>query len=412
MSEPEALRFDIIVSGGSFIGQAAALALVRSLGPGLRVALIDEAKAEAADDVRASAITAGSKRLLDAIGAWADIAAHAQPVLRIALTDSRLDAGVRPILTTYDNLLDGDEPASFIVPNRALDDALASAVAATPDITIHRGRAVDLKADGVADAVVTLETGERLAAPLVVAADGRRSRLREAAGIGVVTWGKGQTGIVTRVRIELPHDATATQHFLPSGPFAILPLPGDRACITWSERADTAREILAMDDAAFLAEIDRRAGGRFGVLTLDGPRQSWPLSTQLARAYVARRLALVGDAVHGVHPIAGQGINLGLRDVAALVEVLVDAARVGLDLGDATTLARYERWRRFDSWMSAATFEGLNRLFSNDITLLRSIREAGLGLVDRMPGLKRLLVREAAGLTGRVPMLLKGEVPC
>jgi 2-octaprenyl-6-methoxyphenol hydroxylase len=168
---------------------------------------------------------------------------------------------------------------------------------------------------------------------------------------------------------------------------------------------------MALDDAGFLGEVDRRIGGRLGVIELDGTRQTWPLGTQLARAYVGRRLALVGDAVHGVHPIAGQGMNLGFRDVAALVEVLADAARVGLDLGDATALARYERWRRFDSFFSATAFEGLNRLFSNDITLLRSVREVGLGLVDRMPALKRMLVREAAGLTGRVPLLLKGELP-
>jgi 2-octaprenyl-6-methoxyphenol hydroxylase len=229
------------------------------------------------------------------------------------------------------------------------------------------------------------------------------------AGIKTVGWDYPQAGIVTVVAHERPHGGKAVQHFLPAGPFAILPLTGNRSCITWSENREEAERILALDDAGFLAEIDRRFGGKLGALSLTGPRQSWPLSLHLARALVASRVALVGDAAHVVHPLAGQGLNLALRDVAALAEVLADAARVGLDLGDATALARYERWRRFDSWMSAAAFDGLNRLFSNDVTLLRSAREFGLGLVDRLPGLKQMFVTEAAGLSGEVPRLLKGE---
>jgi 2-octaprenyl-6-methoxyphenol hydroxylase len=403
--------FDILIGGGSFVGSAMALALARTFGPTFRVALVGpDLETGPVDDVRASAITAGSKAVFEALGIWPEIAAHAQAVSRIELTDSSLENGVRPVLTRYDNVLEGDEPASWIVPNRAVADVLAGALGSSAEVVRLSGAITAWQADSTR-ATVTLADGQKIEARLVIAADGRRSRLRDAAGIGVVTLGGGQTGIVTRIAHELPHDGVAVQHFLPGGPFAILPLTGQRSCITWSEASGEAERILKLDDAAFLDEIDLRVGGRLGVLKLDGPRQSWPLSTQLARSYVASRLALIGDAAHGVHPIAGQGLNLGLKDVAALTEVLADAARVGLDPGDAASLQRYERWRRFDAFTSATAFEGLNRLFSNDVTLLRSAREVGLGLVDRIPALKRLLVREAAGLTGDVPLMMKGVLP-
>jgi len=233
--------------------------------------------------------------------------------------------------------------------------------------------------------------------------------MREAAGIKIIGWNYAQTGIVTTVRHDRPHQGRAVQHFLPAGPFAILPLTGNRACITWTEDAREAARILALDDAGFVAEVEKRFGGKLGAIALDGPRQSWPLELHLARRYVGPRFALVGDAAHGVHPLAGQGLNLAFRDVAALTEVVVEAVRLGFDAGDAQALTRYERWRRFDSAISAATFDGINRLFANDATLLRSAREVGLGVVDRIPALKRFFVSEAAGLTGNVPRLLKGE---
>lgn len=406
-------RFDIVISGGSFVGLALALAVARTMGPGLRVALVDRKGFGEAqpNDVRASALSAASKQLLDVLDVWPRVADEAQPVARIELTDSPLEAGVRPVLTTYRNELSDGEPASYILPNRALSAALLDVVSAESGVHLLAGKTVTGFAAKDSGAQVTLSGGAQLSASLAVAADGRRSPLREAAGLKVVGWSYGQTGIVTRVTHERPHHGVAMQHFLPGGPFAILPLPGNRSCITWSERTDAARRILALDDDGFLAEVELRFGGRLGRLSLDGPRQSWPLEMHLARRYVAPGLALVGDAAHGVHPIAGQGLNLALRDVAALVEVLSDAARLGLGFGDFMALERYERWRRFDSATSAATFDGLNRLFSSDWTLLRSARELGLTVVDRMPGLKRLLVREAAGLSGEVPKLLKGELP-
>jgi len=330
-------------------------------------------------------------------------------VFEIQLTDSSLNAGVRPVLLTFNNTLASGEPASYIVPNAVLGAALAAAVEIVPSIAIWtRAESTDFEADELG-VTVRLADGRSIRAPLLIAADGRRSSLREAAGITVVGWSYPQVGIVTTVAHEQPHEGHAVQHFLPGGPFAILPLKGNRSCITWSEERERAREILALDDQDFLVEVDMRCGGRLGALRLLGPRRSWPLEMHLARRFVAPRLALVGDAAHTVHPIAGQGLNLAFRDAAALAEVVADAARLGLDLGDGGALERYERWRRFDSALSAAAFDGLNRLFANDWALLRSAREFGLGMVDRIPVLKQLFVEEAAGLSGELPRLLKGE---
>ena len=408
----ETLTCDVAISGASYAGLALALALARTLGPDLSIVLIDPRSAIGgpADDPRASAISASSRHMLTALEVWPMIADAAQDVRIIQLSDSPLQAGVRPILLTYDNLLDDGEPASSIVPNDVLGAALEKAVAACPSIRRLSPAAATNFEPGNPHVSVMLSTGGEVRASLLVAADGRRSRLREAAGIKCVGWSYDQIGIVTRIRHELPHDGRAIQHFLPGGPFALLPLPGNAACITWSEDADRAREILAMDDAAFLMEVDRRVAGHLGAVTLDGPRASWPLEMHLARSYIAQRFALIGDAAHGVHPIAGQGLNLAFRDVAALTESIADGARVGLDPGDTNVLERYEQWRRFDSMASASAFDALNRLFSGDWTLVRSAREFGLGWVDRVPGLKQLLVTEAAGLTGDVPCLLRGEV--
>jgi 2-octaprenyl-6-methoxyphenol hydroxylase len=405
-------RFDVVISGASFGGLALACGLSRALGPDFKIALIDRVGQSAAPpkvDSRASAISAASKRMLDVLDVWPQVADEAQPVTAIEITDSPLETGVRPVLLTYDNVTGDGEPATYIAPNSTLQAALRQRVDSNSSLKlIAPAEAVDF-AGNESGIEVALADGSALAASLLVAAEGRRSRLREAAGIKVVGWKYPQIGIVVAVHHDRPHGGRAVQHFLPSGPFAILPLKGNRSCITWTEDADKARRILALDDAAFLAEVDKRFGGKLGALSLDGPRQSWPLEMHLARRYVGPRFALIGDAAHGVHPIAGQGLNLAFRDVAALVEVLSDAIRLGFDAGDAQALTRYERWRRFDSTISTATFDGLNRLFSSDYTLVRSGREVGLGLVDRTPMLKRFFVGEAAGLTGELPRLLKGE---
>ncbi len=408
----ETPRFDVVISGASFGGLALACGLSRALGLDFKIALIDRvAQSTAAPkaDSRASALSAASKRMLEVLDVWPLVADVAQPVTGIEITDSTLETGVRPVLLTYDNVTGDGEPATYIVPNSALQAALRRRVESSSSLElITPAEAMDF-ASNESGIEVTLADGRAIAASLLVAAEGRRSRLREAAGIKVVGWSYPQIGIVVTVHHDRPHGGRAVQHFLPSGPFAILPLTGNRSCITWTEDAAEAKRILALDDADFLAEVDKRFGGKLGALSLDGPRQSWPLEMHLARRYVGPRFALIGDAAHGVHPIAGQGLNLAFRDVAALVEVLSDAIRLGFDAGDAQALVRYERWRRFDSTISAATFDGLNRLFSSDRALVRSGREFGLGLVDRMPMLKRFFVGEAAGLTGELPRLLKGE---
>lgn len=405
-------RFDVVISGGSFAGLALARALSQALGPEFAIALIDRAPAgppAAAMDGRASALSAASRHMLDVLGVWPDVAHQAQPVRRIEITDTSLDAGVRPVLLTYDNVTDGGAPASYIVPNTVLQTALSKAVRGTASVTVMAPAEARGFVARDMDVCVQLEDGAEVSGALLVAAEGRQSRLRKSAGINVVGWDYPQTGIVTTVRHERSHGACAVQHFLPAGPFAILPLRGNRSCITWTEDADEARRILELDDAGFLAEVEKRFGGKLGTVALDGPRQSWPLKTHLARRYVTARFALIGDAAHGVHPLAGQGLNLAFRDVAALTEVVTDAVRLGFDPGGAQALTRYERWRRFDSALSAAAYDGLNRLFGSDAQFLRSGRELGLGLVDRIPALKRFFVTEAAGLNGELPRLLKGE---
>jgi 2-octaprenyl-6-methoxyphenol hydroxylase len=409
--------YEAIVVGGGPAGLTLALALAEALGATASIGVVDPAGAGSGTsprvgDARASALSAASKRLLDALGVWPALAPHAEPVAAVDITDSAPGDVFRPILVSYDNTVGSEEPATYIVENQRLQAALLEALARSPGI-VRIGGTVAGWEGGDARAAVHLADGRQLLAPLVAAADGRGSRLREAAGIGVVSWKYRQVGIVTIVTHEKPHRSRAVQHFLPAGPFAILPLkaeaPLHRSCITWTEEESWGRALVQLDDAAFLEEAHRRFGYRLGPIALAGPRAAWPLEMHLARALTANRLALVGDAAHLVHPIAGQGLNLGLRDVAALAEVVADAARLGLDIGSGVVLQRYERWRRTDAAMSAAAYDGLNRLFSNDWAALRTLRDAGLRLVDRMPGLKQLLVAEAAGLTGDVPRLLRGE---
>jgi 2-octaprenyl-6-methoxyphenol hydroxylase len=413
-------RFDIAIVGGSFAGLALTLALCRSLGPDLRLAVADRVDLRAAnpgdaDDPRAVAVSASSRRLLQALGIWAVLEPEAEPVTRIEITDSDLDAGIRPVLLAWDNTFGGTaaEPAAHIVPLPVLGSALLRAVQVEPAISLLSNVEVSGLVSGEFDNRVNLcgETGT-LAARLVVAADGQRSAVREAAGIKVVGWPYDQAAIATTVAHPArDHGGVAVQHFLPAGPFAMLPLPGRRTSITWTEAATEARRIMALDDDSFLGEVDRRFGGKLGPLQLAGGRRAWPLSMQLARSYVGPRLALIGDAAHGVHPIAGQGLNLALRDVAALTEVVADAMRAGLDPGDGIALDRYQQWRRFDAMAATAAFDAINRLFSREARLLRSAREVGLQVVDRLPALKRGLVGEAAGLTGELPKLLRGELP-
>jgi 2-octaprenyl-6-methoxyphenol hydroxylase len=261
----------------------------------------------------------------------------------------------------------------------------------------------------VGHAAARLADGRVLRAPLLVGAEGRNSLVREAAGIAVVGWEYRQTGVVATVRHREPHGDVAYEYFLPGGPFAILPLKGRRSSLVWTETNKEAERIMALPDAEFHRELERRFGLHLGDLEVISARRAFPLGLMVARSFVGERLALVGDAAHVIHPIAGQGLNLGLRDIAALAETIVDAARLGLDPGSAAVLERYQRWRRFDTNLMGVTTDGLNRLFSNRSDMLRLLRDIGLGMVDRFPALKQMFIREAAGLVGDVPKLLRGE---
>ncbi|MCB2095386.1 MAG: FAD-dependent monooxygenase [Rhodobacteraceae bacterium] len=401
---------DVIVTGGGLNGPALALALA---GAGLTVTVIDgqppRARAEAAFDGRAYALAIGSKRLLSAIGVWDRVARQVQPIVEIKASDGRPGEGSGPGFLHFDSAEIEEGPMGFMLEDRHLYAALLGAMQAEPRITLISATNVVAQAPSAAGIGVTLADGRQVAGRVLAGCDGRRSGSAERAGIGRTGWDYGQTALVCAVAHARPHRGTAYQFFMPSGPLAILPLQGDRASIVWSETTGSARAIAALDDAAFLALLAPRFGDFLGDIRLEGARFSYPLNLTLAQSYVAPRLALVGDAAHGVHPIAGQGLNMGLRDVGALAEVLVSASRRGEDIGAADVLARYQGWRRFDATALALGMDAVNRLFSNDNPALRAGRDLGLGLVNALPGLRRAFIRQAAGLSGDMPKLLAGR---
>ena len=403
---------DVLIAGGGFAGLTLAIALRQGLGPAFSVTVADPALGasqlgkKTADDERASAIVAAARRLFEAIGVWEHVAAQAQPILDMVVTDSRLGDALRPTFLTFAGDVEPGEPFAHMIENRLLLDALAAKA---------RDVGVELRAAAVArfsypqNIRAELSGGTPLNARLLVAADGARSTIRAAAGIATHGWSYGQSAIVVNVAHDRDHNGRAEEHFLAAGPFAILPLKGRRSSIVWTETAAAAERIMALPDDAFHAELEQRFKLHLGELKVIGARRCHPLGFFVARAFIADRIALVGDAAHLIHPIAGQGLNMGLKDVAALAEVVVDAARLGLDPGAADVLERYQRWRRFDTMAMGLATDGLNRLFSNRSDILRFARDVGLGIVDRLPGLKRLFIREAAGLVGEVPKLLRGE---
>jgi 2-octaprenyl-6-methoxyphenol hydroxylase len=400
-------RVDVLIGGAGFAGLALAISLRQALGATFRVAVVDPALGRPVEDARASAIAAAARRMFEAIGVWAAVAPRAEPILDMVITDSKLGDAARPVFLTFAGDVQPGEPFAHMVENGDVLGAL---------IEVAKREGVSLLTDAVADFAVDparvtarLASGASIAAKLLVAADGGRSVIRERAGIASVGWSYGQSAIVTTVAHERPHHGRAEEHFLPAGPFAILPLPNNRSSIVWTEDAAEAARIMGLDDPAFHAELEQRFGLHLGDIKVAGARRAFPLGFAVAREFIATRLALVGDAAHTIHPIAGQGLNMGLRDVAALAEAIVDAARLGLDPGGGPVLDRYQRWRRFDTMAMGFATDGLNRLFSNRSDALRLVRDIGLGVVERLPALKRLFIREAAGLTGEVPKLLKGE---
>ncbi|PZU83821.1 MAG: ubiquinone biosynthesis hydroxylase [Shinella sp.] len=400
---------DVLVVGGGYVGLAVAVA-VKQAAPHLAVEVIEAAPEDAwKKDPRASAIIAAATKMLEVFGIWDRIEPEAQPITRMIVTDSKTSDPVRPVFLTFDGAVEDGRPFAHMIPNVAMVGALRDACAAAGIRIRHGVMATGFHNTGPS-ADLSLSDGSVVSARLVVACDGVRSKLRDMAGIKTVTWDYGQSGIVTTVEHERPHDGCAEEHFLPAGPFAILPLKGNRSSLVWTERTGDAERLVASDELVFEEELERRFGHKLGTIRATADRRAFPLGLTLAREFVVPRLALAGDAAHGIHPISGQGLNLGFKDVAALAETIVEADRLGLDIGDLNVLERYQTWRRFDTFRMGVTTDVLNRLFSNDVTPIRVLRDFGLGVVDRMPSLKSFFIREAAGTTnGGAPKLLAGE---
>ena len=415
-------QVDVLISGGGMVGLPLGLALAQG---GLKTVIADASPpAKMLDpnfDGRVSALAYASVRMLGALGVWENLVPHAQPIREILVTDGKAGQPASPFSLHFDAQEVGAEALGHIAENRHIRAALYRAVEGCANLELLAPAAVKSLTVEAGGAIAQLANGEEVSASLVIAADGRESPLRAQMGVQIIGWSYPQTGIVATVEHEKPHNGVAYEHFLPSGPFAILPMTpassseavgqqkANRSSLVWTEAKAKAPALLALDEAGFNVELARRFGAHLGATRSAGPRWSYPLSFHLARDFVRPRFALAGDCAHGIHPIAGQGLNLGLKDAAALAEVLLDAARLGRDIGALDTLKRYERWRRFDSFVLAASTDAMNRLFSNDIAPLRHLRDLGLGIVDSIGPARRFFMRHAGGDVGKLPRLMKGE---
>ena len=418
MTTAQTQETEVLIVGGGLVGTTLGAALAEG---GIETLLIDRQPPEtvtgAAFDGRSSAVARGSQSVFAGLGLWDSFAAAAQPILDIRVSDGKVGGGVSGLFLHYDHREQGGEnapPMGHIIENRVLRQGLAEA-APRSRLTILAPADLEHLERSASAVEAVLADGRRIRARLAISAEGRAARLREEAGIKTLAWSYPQTGIVGTIAHEEPHHGLAHEHFLPAGPFAVLPMVDDakglhRSSLVWTERADIAPAMMQLDEADFAAELQRRFGDSLGRLSLYGGRRwAYPLSMQQAERYIDTRLALVGDAAHVIHPIAGQGLNLGLRDVAALAECLVDSHRLGIDPGDALALERYQRWRRFDNFTLMAVTDGLNRLYSNDLPPVRLARDLGMAAVNRMPGLKRFFMGHAMGLVGDLPRLIRGE---
>jgi 2-octaprenyl-6-methoxyphenol hydroxylase len=410
--------YDVVIAGAGMAGMTLALALHQG---GLNVALVERQSfddiLDVAYDGRASAIAYACFRQWRALGVGGALEAHACRMDEIMVTDGHLPGAASPkplpffLHFTASEISDrtGDEPLGYMVENRQTRKALYEAVTQR-GVDLYCPASVRDSRETAAMAEIDLDTGETLRAPLIVSAEGRRSTLRDKAGIHYINWDYDQSAVVCTVKMERPHNHVAYEHFLPTGPFAILPLTDNRACIVWSEKHAKARALMAVRPELFHDHLMQRFGDFLGAVEVVGQPFLYPLGLGLAAEMHKGRLALLGDAAHGIHPIAGQGLNLGLKDVAALSEVLIEAARLGEDLGSSLVLERYARWRRFDNVSTTAIMDGFVRLFSNDNPLVRAARDVGMGMFNRVPALRRFVMEDAGAATGDLPKLLKGEL--
>lgn len=399
---------DILIAGAGYVGLATAVAIKKS-ATHLNVMIVDAAPKDVwQKDRRASAIAVAAENMLSALGIWDDIKPDAQAINKMIVTDSDVGDPIRPIFLNFDGAVEDGRPFAHMIPNKSMVTALRG-LADELGIVIQQSSAVTSFEKSATSVNVTLQSGDTITAKLLIAADGVKSKIRSMAKIRTMNWQYNQSGIVTTVAHERPHNGQAEEHFLPSGPFAILPLKGNRSSLVWTETEDAAEKLVNGDDLIFEMELERRFGHKLGAIKPEGGRRAFPLGLTLARDFVQDRLALVGDAAHGVHPIAGQGLNLGFKGAAALAQTIVEADRLGMDIGTIDVLERYQLWRRFDTVQMGITTDILNRMFSNDIAPIRHLRDFGLGLVERMPKLKSYFIEQAAGLQGEEgPKLLKG----
>ena len=403
-------RFDVIIVGGGMAGMTLGCALARA---GVQTAVIEQSKPAQtklpAFDGRTTSIAHGSAQVLKGIGLWPLLKADAEPILDIRIADGHPSRGVSPLFLHFEHTEIGAEPFGYIIENRLIRDALFRLSGEMPSLTVVAPATVERAERDVDGAEVQLTDGRSLSCSLVVGADGRNSPLRRSAQISVNQFRYDQTAIVSTVTHERSQHGVAVELFLPGGPFAMLPMTDNRTNIVWTERSDLAPSFLELEESLFLTEVERRFGTWLGALELVGPRFSYPLGLMHASRYTDQRLALISEAAHAIHPIAGQGLNMGIRDVAARAEAVVDATRLGLEPSDPTALARYENWRRVDNTTLVAVTDALNRLFSNDIAPIRAARDAGLAAVGRVPPLKRLFMRHAMGVVGDLPRLVQGD---
>jgi len=416
-TEPTTLSADVLIVGGGLVGLTLGLSLDQAGMSAIVVDTLDPGTALAADfDGRCSWIAPASRRVLDRLGVWAGVAPHAEPITDILVTDA--DGPRRkpsPFQLGFGHEEMGDEPLGHMVENRHVRIAQQHVVEKAERMHLLAPAFADDVTIGTHDVGAQIRGGPKVKAKVLIAADGKASRLRAQMGIKTVGWDYAQKVIVATVEHQFPHGGVAHEHFLPSGSFAVLPIQGNCSNLAWTEKADLAQHFLDLPPADFEAEVEARFGRPLGRVKLVGPRFAYPVSMQLARDYVRERFALVGDSAHAIHPLLGQGFNLGVRDVAALAQTLVEAKRTGLDIGGLDVLKGYERWRRFDNTLYAAATDGLNRLYANDITPLRHLRDLGMSVVGAIGPARRFFMREADGAESLLGLFMKGtgssEVP-